>query len=92
MRDPQQDPGRQVGRRTIHRLADRGSHPGRDAILLHRSVIDALETASEPNEMDRKAVLTEVVADRGLASVETVDDVNDLLQGAMKFKDKRKPA
>jgi NADH dehydrogenase len=57
-----------------------------DAILLRNSVIDALETAdNEPDEMERKAVLTVVVAGGGLAGVETVGAVNDLLLGAMKF-------
>jgi len=57
-----------------------------DAILLRNRVIDALETAdNEPNAIDRKAVLTLVVAGGGLAGVETVGAVNDLLQEAMKF-------
>lgn len=57
-----------------------------DAILLRNGVIDALEAAdNQQDEVERKTALTVVVAGGGLAGVETVGAVNDLLLGAMKF-------
>ena len=57
-----------------------------DAILVRNRVIDALEVAdSIPDEGERKAVLTVVVAGAGFAGVETVGAVNDLLRESMKF-------
>ena len=57
-----------------------------DAILVRNRVIDALEVADNlADEVQRKAMLTVVVAGAGFAGVETIGAVNDLLREAMKF-------
>jgi NADH dehydrogenase len=57
-----------------------------DAILLRNRLIEALDVAdSHPDENERKAMLTVVVAGAGFAGVETAGAVNDLLRSAIKF-------
>jgi NADH dehydrogenase len=57
-----------------------------DAILLRNRLIEALDVAdSHPDEAERKAVLTVVVAGGGFAGAETAGSVNDLLRQTIKF-------
>jgi NADH:ubiquinone reductase (H+-translocating) len=57
-----------------------------DALLVRNRAIDALELADdEPDEAQRRALMTVVVAGGGFAGVETVGAVNDLLREALKF-------
>jgi NADH:ubiquinone reductase (H+-translocating) len=57
-----------------------------DAILVRNRIIEALDIAdNHPDETERKAVLTVVVAGGGFAGVETAGAVNDLLREAIKF-------
>ena len=57
-----------------------------DAILLRNRMIEALDVAaSHPDETERKAMLTVVVAGGGFAGAETAGAVNDLLREAIKF-------
>ena len=57
-----------------------------DAILLRNRMIEALDVAaSHPDEAERKAMLTVVVAGGGFAGAETAGAVNDLLREAIKF-------
>jgi NADH dehydrogenase len=57
-----------------------------DAILLRNRMIEALDVAdNHPDESERKAVLTVVVAGGGFAGAETAGAVNDLLREAIKF-------
>jgi NADH dehydrogenase len=57
-----------------------------DAILLRNRSIEALEIAdTHPDEAERRAMLTIVVAGGGFAGVETAGAINDLLRGAIKF-------
>jgi NADH:ubiquinone reductase (H+-translocating) len=57
-----------------------------DAILLRNRLLEALDIAdNDPDEADRKAMLTVVVAGGGFAGAETVGAVNDLLRAAIKF-------
>jgi NADH dehydrogenase len=57
-----------------------------DAILVRNLVIEALDVAdNHPDETERKAVLTVVVAGGGFAGVETAGAVNDLLRETIKF-------
>ena len=57
-----------------------------DAIIVRNRVIEALDIAdNHPDETERKAMLTVVVAGGGFAGVETAGAVNDLLREAIKF-------
>jgi len=57
-----------------------------DAILLRNRMIEALDVAANhPDETERKAMLTIVVAGGGFAGAETAGAVNDLLREAIKF-------
>jgi NADH dehydrogenase len=57
-----------------------------DAILLRNRIIEALEIAdNHPDENERKAMLTVVIAGGGFAGVETAGAVNDLLREAVRF-------
>jgi NADH:quinone reductase (non-electrogenic) len=57
-----------------------------DAILVRNRIIEALDIAdNHPDETERKAVLTVVVAGGGFAGVETAGAVNDLLREAIRF-------
>ncbi len=57
-----------------------------DAILVRNRIIEALDIAdNHPDETERKAMLTVVVAGGGFAGVETAGAVNDLLREAIKF-------
>jgi NADH:ubiquinone reductase (H+-translocating) len=57
-----------------------------DAILLRNRMIEVLDVAdNHPDETERKAMLTVVVAGGGFAGVETAGAVNDLLREAIKF-------
>ena len=57
-----------------------------DAILVRNRIIEALDIAdNHPDEAERKAMLTVVVAGGGFAGVETAGAVNDLLREAIKF-------
>jgi NADH dehydrogenase len=57
-----------------------------DALVVRNRAIDALELADgEPDETQRKGMMTVVVAGGGFAGVETVGAVNDLLREALKF-------
>jgi NADH dehydrogenase len=57
-----------------------------DALAVRNRVIDALELADgEPDEAQRKAMMTVVVVGGGFAGVETVGAVNDLMREALKF-------
>jgi NADH dehydrogenase len=57
-----------------------------DALVVRNRAIDALELADgEPDETERKAMMTVVVAGGGFAGVETVGAVNDLLRESLKF-------
>jgi NADH dehydrogenase len=57
-----------------------------DAILLRNRMIEALDVAdNHPDETERKAMLTVVVAGGGFAGAETAGAVNDLLREAIKF-------
>jgi NADH:ubiquinone reductase (H+-translocating) len=57
-----------------------------DSILLRNRMLEALDIAdNHPDENERKAMLTVVVAGGGFAGVETAGAVNDLLRSAIKF-------
>jgi len=57
-----------------------------DAILVRNRIIEALDVAdNHPDETERKAMLTVVVAGGGFAGVETAGAVNDLLREAIRF-------
>jgi NADH:quinone reductase (non-electrogenic) len=57
-----------------------------DAILLRNRIIEALDVAdNHPEETERTAMLTVVVAGGGFAGAETAGAVNDLLREAIKF-------
>ena len=57
-----------------------------DAMLLRNRMIEALDIAdNHPDEAERKAMLTVVVAGGGFAGAETAGAVNDLLREAIKF-------
>jgi NADH:ubiquinone reductase (H+-translocating) len=57
-----------------------------DAILLRNRMLEALDIAdNHPDEAERRAMLTVVVAGGGFAGAETVGAVNDLLRAAIKF-------
>jgi NADH dehydrogenase len=57
-----------------------------DALVVRNRAIDALELADEePDEAQRSALMTVVVAGGGFAGVETVGAVNDLLREVLKF-------
>src|SRR5260370_31094792 len=57
-----------------------------DAILVRNRIIEALDIAdNHPDETERKAMLTVVVAGGGFAGVETAGAVNDLLREAIRF-------
>jgi NADH dehydrogenase len=57
-----------------------------DAILLRNRMIEALDVAdNHPDETERKAMLTVVVAGGGFAGAETAGAVNDLLRKAIRF-------
>jgi NADH dehydrogenase len=57
-----------------------------DAILLRNRLIEAMDVAdNHPDETERKAMLTVVVAGGGFAGTETVGAVNDLLREAIRF-------
>ncbi len=57
-----------------------------DAILVRNRAIDALGLAdNQPDETERKKLLTMVVTGGGFAGVETAGAVNDLMREAMKF-------
>jgi NADH dehydrogenase len=57
-----------------------------DALVVRNRAIDVLELAdSEPDEAQRRAMMTVVVAGGGFAGVETVGAVNDLLREALKL-------
>jgi NADH dehydrogenase len=57
-----------------------------DAILLRNRLIEAMDVADNyPDETERKAMLTVVVAGGGFAGTETVGAVNDLLREAIRF-------
>jgi NADH:quinone reductase (non-electrogenic) len=57
-----------------------------DAILLRNRLIEALDVAdNHPDQTEREAMLTVVVAGGGFAGVETAGAVNDLLRDAIKF-------
>jgi NADH:quinone reductase (non-electrogenic) len=57
-----------------------------DAIIVRNRIIEALDIAdNHPDETERKAVLTVVVAGGGFAGVETAGAVNDLLREAIRF-------
>jgi NADH dehydrogenase len=57
-----------------------------DAIIVRNRVIEALDIAdNHPDETERNAMLTVVVAGGGFAGVETAGAVNDLLREAIKF-------
>ena len=57
-----------------------------DAILLRNRMLEVLDIAdNDPDEAERKALLTVVVAGGGFAGAETVGAVNDLLRAAIKF-------
>jgi len=63
-----------------------------DAILARNLLIDAMGMAdNQPDESERRATLTVVVAGGGFAGVETAGAVNDLLREAMKFYPNLKP-
>ncbi len=63
-----------------------------DAILARNLLIDAMGMAdNQPDESERRAMLTVVVAGGGFAGVETAGAVNDLLREAMKFYPNLKP-
>ena len=62
-----------------------------DAILVRNRIIEALDIAdNHPDEAERKAILTVVVAGGGFAGAETAGAVNDLLREAIKFYPKLK--
>ena len=62
-----------------------------DAILVRNRIIEALDIAdNHPDEAERKAMLTVVVAGGGFAGTETAGAVNDLLREAIKFYPKLK--
>jgi NADH dehydrogenase len=57
-----------------------------DALVVRNRAIDTLELADdEPDDAQRRAMMTVVVAGGGFAGVETVGAVNDLLREALKF-------
>jgi NADH dehydrogenase len=57
-----------------------------DAILLRNRMIEALDVAdNHPDEAERLAMLTVVVAGGGFAGAETAGAVNDLLREAVRF-------
>uniref|UniRef100_Q01VY4 NADH:ubiquinone reductase (non-electrogenic) n=1 Tax=Solibacter usitatus (strain Ellin6076) TaxID=234267 RepID=Q01VY4_SOLUE len=57
-----------------------------DAILLRNRIIESLDVAdNHPDEVERKTMLTVVVAGGGFAGVETAGAVNDLLRAAVHF-------
>jgi NADH dehydrogenase len=57
-----------------------------DAILLRNRIIEALDIAdNHPDDNERRAVLTVVIAGGGFAGVETAGAVNDLLREAVRF-------
>jgi NADH dehydrogenase len=57
-----------------------------DGILLRNRLIEALDIAdNHPDENERKAMLTVVVAGGGFAGAETAGAVNDLLREAIRF-------
>ncbi len=57
-----------------------------DAILLRNRIIEALDVAdNHPDEAERMAMLTVVVAGGGFAGAETAGAVNDLLREAIHF-------
>jgi NADH:ubiquinone reductase (H+-translocating) len=57
-----------------------------DAILLRNRMIEALDVAdNHPDENERKAMLTIVVAGGGFAGAETAGAVNDLVREAIRF-------
>jgi NADH dehydrogenase len=57
-----------------------------DAILLRNRMLEVLDIAdNDPDEAERKALLTVAVAGGGFAGAETVGAVNDLLRAAIKF-------
>jgi NADH dehydrogenase len=57
-----------------------------DAILLRNRLIEALDVAdNHPDETERRAMLSVVVAGGGFAGAETAGAVNDLLREAIKF-------
>jgi NADH dehydrogenase len=57
-----------------------------DAILLRNRMIEALDVAdNHPDEAERRAMLTVVVAGGGFAGAETAGAVNDLLREAIHF-------
>jgi NADH:ubiquinone reductase (H+-translocating) len=57
-----------------------------DAILLRNRMIEALDVAdNHPDETERRAMLTVVIAGGGFAGAETAGAVNDLLRAAIRF-------
>jgi NADH dehydrogenase len=57
-----------------------------DAILLRNRMLEALDVAdNHPDEAERMAMLTVVVAGGGFAGAETAGAVNDLLREAIRF-------
>ena len=57
-----------------------------DAILLRNRMVEALDIAdNHPDEAERMAMLTVVVAGGGFAGAETAGAVNDFLRGAIRF-------
>lgn len=57
-----------------------------DGILLRNRVIEALELAdTHPDDNERKALLTVVIAGAGFAGAETAGAVNDLMREAIPF-------
>ncbi len=57
-----------------------------DALALRHAIISRLELAVlEPDEADRKALLTFVVVGGGFSGIETVAEINDLVRGSLKF-------
>jgi NADH dehydrogenase len=57
-----------------------------DAILLRNRIIEALDVAdNHPDETERRAMLTVVMAGGGFAGAETAGAVNDLLREAIRF-------
>ena len=57
-----------------------------DAILLRNRMLEGLDVAdNHPDEAERMAMLTVVVAGGGFAGAETAGAVNDLLRAAIHF-------
>jgi NADH dehydrogenase len=57
-----------------------------DALLLRNRMIEALDVAdNHPDEAERRAMMTVVVAGGGFAGVETAGAVNGLLRAAIRF-------